>query len=104
MSGVITSMLLLGSSLQNALNQVNASVNAATPSTLGIVGTWFLAGTVILTLICVVWVNFSETRRLVEERGPLDALAIRHIFCTLCFLVLGVIELSEVVDIIAPII
>lgn len=102
MSGVIASMLILSSSVQSVSSQVSP-VNAATPSTLGIVGMLFLAGMVILALI-LVWVNISEVRERVKELGRLDIMTICHILCTLLLLLSAVIVLSDVVGFIASII
>lgn len=92
--GVITKNMLV------ALNQVVSPVNAATPSTLEIVGTLFLAGMMILALIYLVWLNISKARERVEELGRLDAMAICHILCTLCLL----LPELKVVDFIASVI
>lgn len=81
--GVITKNMLV------ALNQVVSPVNAATPSTLEIVGTLFLAGMMILALIYLVWLNISKARELVKERGHLDTITICHIHRALCSFFLG---------------
>lgn len=99
MSGVIASMLILSSSFQNASNQVSP-VNAATPSTLEIVGTLSLASMMILTLTCFEWLNISKARERFEELGHLDAMAVCHILSTFCLL----LSELEVVDLIASVI
>lgn len=76
------------------LNQVvNASVNAATPSTLETVGTLFLVGMMFFTLTYFECANISQARERIEELGRLDAMTICHILCALCLLLLEVVVL-----------
>ena len=83
-----TCMLLLSSGFRNVSSQVSP-VNAATPSTLEIVGTLFLTCMMILALICIAWLEISKARERVKELGHLDAMAIYHIHHALCSFFMG---------------
>lgn len=88
-------LLLLEVIVLSDVNGFLASVNAATPSTLEIVGTLFLVGILILILIYAAWLNISYA----IQRAQLDVLTIHDVLLTFCMLLLDALALFRGVNI-----